>query len=130
MASKKSVNSEDETLAPEETLEEETGAEETGEAETAQEETPAKAEEERVKLVYIGPSLPFGKLRKSMILEGTESQIWAFLGEMRDLYPELPYLLVKPEELPEAMKKVSAMGNVLHKYYNDLLAKSRAGKKG
>lgn len=85
---------------------------------------------ETIKRVYIGPSLPFGKLRQAMILEGTEEEIGAFTGDLLESYPELPYLLVDPAELTEAMEKAERKGTLLHKYYNDVLAKSRASRTG
>lgn len=112
MATKKKMAQETEDL---DKLEE-SGAEETGAA--------------TVKRVYIGPSLPFGKLRQAMILEGTEEEIGAFTGDLLESYPEIPYLLVDPAELTESMKKVEQKGTILHKYYGDVQAKSRAQRTG
>lgn len=83
-----------------------------------------------VKWVYIGPSIPFGKLREAMILEGTEEELKAFVSDLAEEYPEIPYLLVAPEELTEAMEKVGKKGTILHKYYSDMLAKSHASRNG
>lgn len=84
----------------------------------------------KVTLVYIGPSLPFGKLRSSMILKGTGEEIGAYLGELKESYPEIERLLVAPEDLTDALDKVGRKGTILHKYYEDVLAKSRASRKG
>lgn len=83
-----------------------------------------------VRLIYIGPSLPYEKIRSSMILTGTEQEIGEFLADIREKYPEVTHLLVPPEQLTEALRKVSSRGTILHKYYEDMLAKSRASRKG
>ena len=85
---------------------------------------------EKTLLVYIGPSLIYEKLRSSQILSGTEAEIEAFMAPITEKYPEAVHLLVTPEELPEAMRKVESKNSVLHKYYQDMLAKSRDIRKG
>lgn len=85
---------------------------------------------EQVRLVYIGPSLPYGKMRSSMILTGTEEEINGFLAEIKEQYPEVTHLLVPPDKLTDALEKVARKGTILHKYYEDMLAKSRASRKG
>lgn len=84
----------------------------------------------QVTLVYIGPSLPYGKMRSSMILNGTEEEIDGFLAKIKEQYPEVTHLLVPPERLTDALEKVARKGTILHKYYEDMLAKSRASRKG
>lgn len=83
-----------------------------------------------VTMVYIGPSLPYGKLRTSMVLKGTEQEIRDFLADIREKYPEADHLIVPPEQLTQALEKVTRKGTILHKYYEDMLAKSRASRKG
>lgn len=83
-----------------------------------------------ITMVYIGPSLPYGKLRTSMILKGTEGEIRDFLADIREKYPEVDHLIVPPEQLTQALEKVARNGTILHKYYEDMLAKSRASRKG
>ena len=85
---------------------------------------------EQLTLVYIGPSLPYGKMRSSMILTGTEEEINGFLAEIKEQYPEVTHLLVPPDKLTDALEKVARKGTILHKYYEDMLAKSRASRKG
>lgn len=87
-------------------------------------------EPEPVTLVYIGPSLPYEKLRSSMILNGTENEINDFLAKIKEQYPEVTRLLVPPDRLTDALEKVARNGTILHKYYEDMLAKSRASRKG
>lgn len=102
---------------------------ETQEQQTKEPEQAAPAAEQ-VRLVYIGPSLPYGKMRSSMILTGTEEEINDFLAEIKEQYPEVTHLLVPPDKLTDALEKVARKGTILHKYYEDMLAKSRASRKG
>lgn len=85
-------------------------------------------ESKTVKLVYFGPSIPFGKLRTSMILEGTQEEIDEYLADVVDKYPEAARLLTTPENLAKAMEKVATKGNILHKYAQDMAAKIRANR--
>ena len=97
---------------------------------TSIEETDGDGEAEKIQLVYIGPSLIYEKLRSSQILSGTEAEIEAFMAPITEKYPEAAHLLVTPDSLPEAMRKVASKNSVLHKYYEDMLAKSRNIRKG
>lgn len=98
--------------------------------ETSIDETDGDGEAEKIQLVYIGPSLIYEKLRSSQILSGTEAEIEAFMAPITEKYPEAVHLLVTPDSLPEAMRKVASKNSVLHKYYEDMLAKSRDIRKG
>lgn len=86
-------------------------------------------EPEKIRLVYIGPSLMFEKLRSSQILYGTEQEIQDFMAPITEKYPEAAYLLVTLENLTDAMKKVESKTSILHKYYQDMLAKSRDNRR-
>ena len=86
-------------------------------------------EPEKIRLVYIGPSLMFEKLRSSQILYGTEQEIQDFMAPITEKYPEAAYLLVTLENLTDAMKKVESKTSILHKYYHDMLAKSRDNRR-
>lgn len=110
----------------EQATEQESGQETAPEQDTAPEEETAPGE--RVKLVYFGPSIPFGKLRTSMILEGTQEEIDEYLADVVDKYPEAARLLTTPENLAKAMDKVATKGNILHKYAQDMAAKLRANR--
>ena len=65
-----------------------------------------------------------------MILKGTGAEIREYLGELTETYPEIPHLLAAPKDLPEALRRVSGKGTILHKYYQDMLAKSKAARVG
>lgn len=110
----------------EQATEQESGQETAPEQDTAPEEETALGE--RVKLVYFGPSIPFGKLRTSMILEGTQEEIDEYMADVVDKYPEAARLLTTPENLAKAMDKVATKGNILHKYAQDMAAKIRANR--
>lgn len=110
----------------EQATEQESGQETAPEQNTAPEEETATGE--RVKLVYFGPSIPFGKLRTSMILEGTQEEIDEYLEDVVDKYPEAARLLTTPENLAKAMDKVATKGNILHKYAQDMAAKLRENR--
>ena len=86
--------------------------------------------EKKIQLVYIGPSLTYEKLRTAQILSGTEAEIADFIRPITEKYPEAAHLLVTPETLSDALAKVSSKSSVLHKYYEDMLAKSRDIRKG
>lgn len=105
-------------------------ADEQGKEQNAKEPEQNAREPEPVTLVYIGPSLPYEKLRSSMILNGTEEEISDFLEKIKEQYPEVTRLLVPPDRLTDALEKVARNGTILHKYYEDMLAKSRASRKG
>lgn len=93
---------------------------------TGQETGPAEGD--ILRLVYFGPSIPFGKLRTSMILEGTQEEIDEYLADVVDKYPEAARLLTTPENLAKAMDKVATKGNILHKYAQDMAAKIRENR--
>lgn len=129
MATKKSAAEAAAEAETEETAAEATEVTETTEA-AETEATGTEPEAEIIRMIYIGPSLPGSRLRRNMILAGTEEQIRAWVKPMEERYPEIGFLLVSEEELPDAQKKARRKGNILHKYYEDMLAKTRVSRKG
>ena len=87
-------------------------------------------QDERVTYVYIGPSIPGGKIQTSGILTGTQASIDAYLADMMESYPEIAHLLFTPDKLADAMKKVQQRGNILNKYYSDIRAKVLSRRMG
>ena len=77
---------------------------------------------EVVKLVYVGPSLPRGRLKSNTIFEGTRDQILASaeLAEVLKRYPLVKNMLVPVSKLAEAKQKIRTAGNALHKFYADI----------
>jgi hypothetical protein len=90
---------------------------------------PEQTQVEKIKRIYIGPSIPRSDLCNARILGGTAEDINNFISAYSEGYPEVKHLLVTPEELPEALKKVQKKGNILHKYYQDMAAKAVVSRK-
>lgn len=86
--------------------------------------------EKRTKRIYIGPSIPRSNLRNAQILSGTEKEIAVYIDTMAKQYPEIKYLIVSPDKLSAAQNKVRQKGNILHKYYQDMLAQAIVFRRG
>lgn len=79
-----------------------------------------EATEERVKVAYIGPTLPAGRLKCNKIFEGTMTEIKKELGEVLKDYPLVEKLLVPVDKLGEKKDKAKTPGNILNKYCSDI----------
>ena len=99
-----------------------TAAEGQQDAPQAAQDTPQAAEAE--KLVYVGPQLPRGLLKTNKIFEGTRDQILASpeMAEVLKRYPLVKNMLVPVSKLAEAKVKIASKGNILHKYYADIVS--------
>ena len=101
-------------------------------AEGAQNEPQAAADAtnapETVKLIYVGPQLPRGRLKTNKIFEGTREQILASpeMAEVLKRYPLVKNMLVPVSKLAEAKQKIAAGGNALHKFYADIASQIAA----
>ena len=101
-------------------------------AEGAQNEPQAAADAtnapETVKLIYVGPQLPRGRLKTNKIFEGTREQIIASpeMAEVLKRYPLVQNMLVPVSKLAEAKQKIAAGGNALHKFYADIASQAAA----
>lgn len=97
--------------------------------ETGQE---ATEKEEVVKLAYIGPTLPAGQLKCNKIFIGTETAIKKELETVLERYPLVEKMIVPASQMGEKKDKVKAAGNILHKYYADLVSSiaGNAAKEG
>lgn len=78
--------------------------------------------EDVVKLVYIGPTLPAGKLKCNRIFEGTEAAIKKELEAVIKEYPLVERMLVNVEGLTEKKARVQTTGTIMNKYYSDILS--------
>nr|WP_296834692.1 hypothetical protein [uncultured Marvinbryantia sp.] len=78
--------------------------------------------EDVVKLVYIGPTLPAGKLKCNRIFEGTEAAIKKELEAVIKEYPLVERMLVNVEGLTEKKARVRTTGTIMNKYYSDILS--------
>lgn len=89
--------------------------------------------EEIMTLAYIGPSLPAGQLKTNRILIGTMSEIRNELKGILEKYPLIEKMLVPVEKLAEKKDRAGTAGNILNKYYTDLvssIAANEAAKEG
>lgn len=82
----------------------------------------AETEPETVKLIYIGPTLPKAALKTNSIFDGTDKEIKEHLRPVIKKYPLVEKLLVPTRELAEKKDKVRTAGNILNKYYSDLVS--------
>ena len=81
-----------------------------------------ETEPETVKLIYIGPTLPKAALKTNSIFDGTDKEIKEHLQPVIEKYPLVAKLLVPTRELAEKKDKVHTAGNILNKYYSDLVS--------
>lgn len=82
---------------------------------------------EKETLVYIGPSLPSGKLKSNSIFIGSREMVQEELKEILEEYPLAGRLIMPVEQLAEKKDKVRTPGNILNKYYSDIVS-SMVGK--
>ncbi len=92
----------------------------------------ATEKEEVVKLAYIGPTLPAGQLKCNRIFIGTETEIKKELEAVLEKYPLVEKMLVPASQMGEKKDKVKTAGNIMHKYYADLVSSvaGNAAKEG
>lgn len=91
-------------------------------AEKPREMSADKAEGIKKTMVYIGPSIPGGKLKSNKIFIGTKQEIEGELSGVIEEYPMVKQLIVPISQLAEKKAKVKTSGNILHKYCADLLS--------
>lgn len=94
----------------------------TGGEETVQGTEATEEKEETVKLAYIGPTLPAGQLKCNAIFIGTETEIKKELEAVIEKYPLVEKMLVPASQIGEKKDKAKTAGNILHKYYADLVS--------
>ena len=94
--------------------------EETKVQEETKTQVPTVEQEEITKVIYVGPTLPRGKLKCNTIYEGTEAEINKELENVLEEYPLVSKMLVPIEKLADAKYKVRTTGNIMNKYYTDL----------
>lgn len=89
---------------------------------TKETEPEATEEKEVVKLAYIGPTLPAGQLKCNKIFIGTETEIKKELETVLEKYPLVEKMLVPASQIGEKKDRAKTAGNILHKYYADLVS--------
>lgn len=104
----------------------------TGTKEKGQGTEDTEGKEETVKLAYIGPTLPAGQLKCNKIFIGTETEIKKELEAVLEKYPLAEKMLVPASQIGEKKDKAKTAGNILHKYYADLVSSiaGNAAKEG
>ena len=99
----------------------------------AVQDAPAAARQESAaeytKFVYVGPSLPRGALNHNTVFDGTMQEITEYLSDVLKDYPQVKRLIVPVHRLGEASAKARTPGNILHKYYNDIVSAVSSRKK-
>lgn len=90
--------------------------------ETAAGKEKTEEEKEELTLVYIGPSLPAGKLKSNRIFIGTMEAVEKELEAVLQEYPLVKKLLVTVDKVAEKKDKARTKGNILNKYYSDLVS--------
>ena len=142
MARKKAASTEETTETTEETTEEtaaaavseETTSEETAEEsseesadETDSEESSEEAEEsteQSKSWVYVGPSLPGGKLSQNTLYRGTRTEVMAYIESRASGY-SLSMLVVETSELAAARRAIRAKQGAIWQAYQKVLKQMR-----
>lgn len=75
--------------------------------------------------VYIGPTLPNGRLKGNAIFSGSREEVTAHLAGVLEDYPLVNDLIIPVEELAEQRVKVSTPGNYINKCFKDVIATAR-----
>ena len=85
-----------------------------------------------VKRVYIGPTLPGAILKTNRVFEGSEEAVKKELESVLKRFPLVERLLVPIEGLAEKKNRGRTAGNILNKYYSDIVSVAAAtvGKEG
>ncbi len=80
-------------------------------------------------LAYIGPQLPGGLLKTNKIMIGTREEIMKELAGVLEKYPLVEKMLVPVEKMAEKKDKAATAGNILNKYYTDIVSSIAAGER-
>lgn len=97
---------------------------------TAQSGAESKVYDGYTQFVYVGPSLPNGELKENAVLEGSFSEILHFLSAQVEKYPQIKRLIVPVNRLAEYSAKVKSGGNIVNKYYADIVSAMKSSKEG
>lgn len=84
--------------------------------------------EEYDMFVYVGPSLPGGRLKENAVFRGTFEDVLKYLSDVLEKYPQAEKLIVPTNKLAVFSAKVKTPGNIAHKYYNDIVSTMRNHK--
>ena len=81
------------------------------------------AAEKAAAFVYVGPSLPKGRLKKGTIFRGTKAMVLKHLEPVISEYPEVQGLLVTSDKLGKARELLRIGGNFMSVTYDKLTNK-------
>lgn len=76
----------------------------------------------RIQMIYIGPSLPGGKLQSNRVFTGTAEKIQEETKDIVKEYPLVGKMIVPVAELAEKKQKVNTPGSIYNKLFRDLLS--------
>lgn len=99
-------------------------------ASVAQEGAANTPENGYLKWVYIGPSLPGGKLKKDSVFKGDRAAVLSFLSEIVSEFPQVEHLLVPVEKFAEKKQRAETNGNIMNKWCNDIRSTGVAERNG
>lgn len=88
----------------------------------------AAGTEESVTVAYIGPTLPAGQLKCNKIFIGTMPEIKKELAAVLEKYPLVEKMLVPVEKMAEKKDKTKTAGNIMNKYYSDIVSSIAANE--
>ena len=72
--------------------------------------------------VYVGPSLPGGRLKSNTVLSGTYAEITGYYKEAIDLFPAVARLFVPVSRCAESREKAEKSGNLINRHYQEIIA--------
>ena len=96
------------------------------------EEPEERDDKKRMKMCYVGPSLPGGFMNHGKILYGTEKSIGDFLEPVVKRYPQVEHLMVPQEKFRAALSDVKNPGKLLFRYAAEIkegIKRRKAGGK-
>lgn len=72
--------------------------------------------------IYVGPSLPSGKLQSNTVFKGNFKKIVDMLSGIIDEIPQIKNLIIPINKLSEYEKKLNRKDNIISKYYSDIVS--------
>ena len=83
---------------------------------------------EKIKLTYLGPTLPDGLLTTGKMLWGTMQSIMDYVAPEMRRYPKVKVLLVRQEDATKARNDIRSGRGIYYKYYMDLVNEVKKGR--
>ena len=86
--------------------------------------SPKKTEAAR-SYIYVGPSLPSGRLRENALLRGSPGSIHKMFAEEIKAYPQIKHLIVPVETLGAFLPRLRTPGNLAYRHYQEIKTTAR-----